>query len=60
LYRYSLVQTETWLDQAIFAAEGLRSENDHLRLRLAEAARECADAAESAAEVGLYKLNLYA
>jgi hypothetical protein len=44
-----LLQTETWLDQAIAAADSSRRENEDLRRRLAEAVRLAADAAEDAA-----------
>lgn len=45
-----LKQTETWLDEAIAAAESIRRENEDLKRQLAEAAMQAADAAEAVAE----------
>ena len=44
-----LIQTETWLDQAISAAEGLRSENADLERRVEEIAAEARLAVADAA-----------
>ena len=44
-----LIQTETWLDQAISAAEGLRSENAELKRRVEETAAEARLAVADAA-----------
>ena len=44
-----LIQTETWLDQAISAAEGLRSENADLKRRVEETAAEARIAVADAA-----------